>query len=200
MKLKSNILLGTTNNEKIEEFLNSRILEKARVYTLKDFSFPDVDETGKTLKENALLKARYYFQQSGMPTISDDSGFFVKALNGFPGIYAARIAPDKNFEKAKESIAERLKGISDKSMTLSTALAYVDDKESIVIQNDVSGVYSYKTFPSKPDPFGYRDAFLPNGSSKTIADMTPREKIIFSPRSRALTELFDRLNLNKLGA
>lgn len=192
--LSMEILLGTTNKEKISEFLATGGFSNFLVKTFADFSFNDVEETGTTLKENALLKARYGFIHTGIPTFSDDTGFFVHALNDFPGIFAARIAgKDKNFKKAKESIAEKLKQYTDKSATFSTALAYVDSKETIIVQGDVQGTYVYGVFPSQPDYHGYRDAFLPDGAHKTIADMSVDEKGKYSPRQIALSQLFDQL-------
>ncbi|MDR3285467.1 MAG: non-canonical purine NTP pyrophosphatase [Holosporales bacterium] len=192
---KPKILLGTTNNHKIKEYLDSGMFEKFYIYTLKDFpSIPDIEETGKTVEENSALKAKYYFEKTGIPTISDDTGIFVHALGGFPGIYSARIAgPNKDFRKVKRDIAEKLKDSQDKRVTFSTALTYVDENNIITIQKDVYGTYVYGTLLSNPDLSGYRDAFLPDGAKKTIADMTSKEKKVFSARSKGLLELTDQL-------
>ncbi|MDR3285643.1 MAG: non-canonical purine NTP pyrophosphatase [Holosporales bacterium] len=194
-KKKFNILLGTTNTKKINEFKAFWNIKNCNIQTLEGLYFPDVKENGKTYEENALIKARHYFKLTGIPTISDDSGLAINALGGFPGMYCARIAgPNKDFDRAKERVSEHLEGITDKSATFSVALAYVDARIEIVVRGDVYGEYAYKIVKcSNPDHYGWDDAFLPNGSKKTLADLNMKQKEIFSARSVVIKKLIFQL-------
>ncbi|GHS95122.1 non-canonical purine NTP pyrophosphatase [Alphaproteobacteria bacterium] len=188
------ILIGTTNHKKIDDYLECGVLKGVSLRTLKEFSFEDVEENGKTLKENALLKARTYFEKSGIPTLADDTGFFIHALDGFPGLFSGRVAgPHKNFRKVKEEIAKKLSACLDTRATFSTAIAYVDAHNAIVEQADVEGTYAYGAMPCREDRTGYRDAFLPQNSEKMLSDLTFQEKKHFVPRFLALAKMWATL-------
>jgi XTP/dITP diphosphohydrolase len=191
-----NILIGTTNKEKMDAFIFyiARAAEHSGIVlkTLQEFNCPDIEETAETLQENALIKARHYFQQTALPTIADDTGFFIHALNGFPGILAARIAgKDRNFERAKARIFEKLEPYEDKSATFSTALAYVDRHAEYVIQSDTQG--EIVPASNKRDDNGYRDIFSPQGAFKTISEMSLDERFIFTPRAIATKRMVNLL-------
>lgn len=188
------IVLGTTNETKIAEFLASGYFEPFRVHTLKEFAVPEVGETGTTLEENALLKARTIFAVTRLPTLADDTGFFVHALEGFPGLYSARVAgPEKDFVKVKNDMRRRLANTTDMSAHFSTALAFVDTNREHVVRADVQGLFVYGDEPAKPDPSGYRDAFHPDGAPCAVSGLTSDQKAHFLPRRKALTQLFQEL-------
>ncbi len=84
------IVLGTTNEAKIADFLASGYFQNFQVYTLRDFTVPEVEETGSTLEENALLKARVIFNATHRPTLADDTGFFRSRPRWFSWPFAAR--------------------------------------------------------------------------------------------------------------
>lgn len=192
------IVLGTTNEAKIADFLASGYFQNFQVYTLRDFAVPEVEETGTTLEENALLKARVIFNATHRPTLADDTGFFVHALGGFPGLFAARVAgPEKDFARVKADMRRKIAAAADKTAHFSTALAFVEGTREHVIRADVAGLFVYGDEPVKQDPNGYRDAFRPEGAPCTVSEMTIEQKARFSPRNKALTQLFQELGLLK---
>jgi XTP/dITP diphosphohydrolase len=186
------ILFGTTNKNKIEDFLfyilQLHVPINFSIKTLRDFPCPDVEENAETLQENSLIKARHYFRQTNLPTIADDTGFFIHALNGFPGVHSARIAgQNRDFDSAKTGVLEKLELHDDKMATFSTALAYVDENNEFVVQGDVIGEIVPRS--KVVDYNGYRDIFQPQGTGKTISEMSFEERAIFTPRSLATKKI-----------
>lgn len=183
------IVLGSTNEGKIADFLASGFFEGVRVYSLKDFdNVPDVEESGSTLRENALLKARAIFEATHLPTLADDSGFFVHALGGFPGVHSARVAgPEKDFARVKRGMWQKLMTQSDKTAHFSTAVAFIGADQEHVVEATTYGLFVDEGESTKEDPRGYRDVFRPEGASGTVAELTPAQKERFLPRLKALT-------------
>ena len=101
-------ILATKNPDKLKEMQRILMPLGITVKSEKDFDFPfdDIEENGKTFEENALLKARSVSNQSGLPSIADDSGLCVDALNGAPGIYSARYAGDGNSDSNNNKLLE----------------------------------------------------------------------------------------------
>jgi XTP/dITP diphosphohydrolase len=181
------------------------------IVSLRDFpEMPDVEETGTTFVENALLKARQIAQYSHLPALSDDSGLSISALGGRPGVYSARYAgghgdSEANMAKVLSELAEN----SDKSRS-----AYFTCVVALVIPNEV-----IQNFPPITDPeilsymqpngnlevtcegklhgsigfekkgefgFGYDPIFIPEGDSRTLAEYSPDQKKMISHRSIAM--------------
>ena len=185
-------VLATANPHKSEEI--RAVLEPLGV-KLRDrpANVPDVDETGDTLEANALLKARALVGATGEASIADDTGLFVDALDGRPGVRSARFAgdtasDDDNVTKLLEALhavpAPRLA----RFVTV-IAVAYSDGTE-FCVAGELTGVI---TFARAGDQgFGYDPVFAPNdGDGRTLAQLTPREKNELSHRGRALRALFE---------
>ena len=128
--MKKNRLLIATGNmgkaKEMKQFLADLPFDILTVHDL-DVLPDEPEETGSTLEENAMLKARYYAEQSGMLALADDSGFFIKALDEWPGIKAARIADTE--DSRCELVIEKLKGMNDRSAQYRTAMAFYDPKQ-----------------------------------------------------------------------
>jgi XTP/dITP diphosphohydrolase len=147
----------------------------------------DVEETGETFAANALLKAQAYAALSGLPTLADDSGLVVDALNGGPGVYSARYAPTSAERNAK--LLQVLEGVPLEQRTARfvcvTALV-IPDGLTLFAEGRIEGRIGYELRGS--NGFGYDPLFVIE-SGQTTAELSPEEKNQISHRGRALTKL-----------
>jgi XTP/dITP diphosphohydrolase len=184
-------VLATANPDKAAEV--AAILEAARVEIRpRPGGVPDVDETGSTLEENALLKARAIARATGMPAIADDTGLFVDALDGAPGVYSARYAGEgasyaDNVTKllgALETIAPDARTATFRTVA---AVVYPDGREHTVV-GELAGTI---TNAARGDGgFGYDPVFAPtDAGGRTLAEMSAAEKNDVSHRGRAFRAL-----------
>jgi len=186
------IVLASRNKKKIEEL--KRLLEGIDIELLSANDFPyleEVEEDGQTFDENALKKARYVSQQTGLPSLSDDSGLEVEALNGAPGVISARYAGDKATDE--ENIMKLLKemnGIPDEKrkarFVCCIALVFPDGQEYL-FWGYVNGKITFE--PRGNNGFGYDPVFIPEGYQRTFAEMETNEKDNLSHRKEALDKL-----------
>ena len=186
------LVLATRNQGKIREF--RRILDAISQSTinlvgLEEFAHTtDVEETGSTFKENALLKARSVCKETGLPAIADDSGLCVDALNGAPGIFSARYAGVHGDDSANnlkllkelESIPEEKRGAH---FTCAAALVLPDGREHVA-EEIFEG--SILRAPVGDQGFGYDPLFRPQGFSISSAQMSADEKDLISHRGKSL--------------
>lgn len=196
-------VLATRNRHKLEEV--RRILTEAEIaLELIDIEeaqrrtgveIPEVAETGTTFAENALLKAEAVCLATGLPALADDSGLCVDLLNGMPGIYSARWSgPGADDQTNLELVVAQLQVIDKPGATgqFVCAAAFVcpDDGE-IVVMGSVEG--TLLTEPRGTNGFGYDPIFVPDGETRTTAEMSPSEKDALSHRGRAFRRLALRL-------
>ena len=152
----------------------------------------DVEETGTTFAENAMLKARAVMERSGMAAIADDSGLMVDALDGAPGVYSARYG---HLDSDQARTAYLLKNLEDvpaekRSARFVSAICVVyPDGERMDVEGVCEGSVAFA--PRGHDGFGYDPIFLVG--EKTYAELTPAEKDAVSHRGKALRELAARL-------
>ena len=157
---------------------------------------PDVDETSETLEGNALLKARALALLTGEPALADDTGLFVDALDGRPGVYSARYAgrSASDADNVEKLLAE-LDGVPD-TMRVARfrsviAVAYPDGG-SFTVEGLLEG--SIAKSPRGSEGFGYDPVFVPAGASgRTLAELTAEQKNELSHRGRALRALAEKL-------
>lgn len=188
-------IFATNNHHKLEEaryILNPF----AQIVSLEDIGFnQDVEETGDTFHENALLKANAVFEFSGKPCFADDSGLCVNALFGAPGIYSARYANpvgpvDHSANNTK--LLDALKNESDRSAYFVTVISAVGfSSEPLYFTGEVHGTIS-ETISGKQG-FGYDPLFIPNGYENTFAELGESIKNQISHRSIALHALKEHL-------
>lgn len=185
-----------------------RVLDAAGVSGLTLLSLEDVDpfdeepETGATFEENALAKARDAYRATGLASVADDSGLEVAALNGMPGVLSARwsgVAGDAA-EKDRANTALLLGQLGDvpderrgAAFVSACALVYGagDARKEIVVRGEWRG--SIVREPRGDGGFGYDPVFLPSGSDRTAAELSPAEKDAASHRGRALALLVPAL-------
>jgi XTP/dITP diphosphohydrolase len=186
------LLLATRNQGKIVEF--RRILDaiapgEIELVGLDQFpDLHDVDETGSTFEENALLKAREMSEATGLPAIADDSGLCVDALNGDPGIFSARWAGEHGNDRANlEKVLSQLIEIPDEKRTayfICVAALYLPDGRTHCEEGRFLGTILHS--PVGENGFGYDPIFQPEGLSISSAQMSSEEKDAMSHRGKAL--------------
>lgn len=188
------IILASSNRHKIEE-MEAVSGGKLSIKTAFEVGITEeIPETGKTLAENARLKARYVFERTGEEVFSDDSGLEVTALGGAPGVYSARYAgPEKDSDKNMDLLLERLKDAEDRSACFKTVICYIKDGIEYMFEGRVEGEIIHEKRGSKG--FGYDPIFRPYGSDRTFAEMDEIAKNAMSHRSRALAKLLIFLDL-----
>jgi XTP/dITP diphosphohydrolase len=187
------LLIATTNAGKRDEYRVLLASLPYEVISLADVGLDgmDVDETGETFFENALLKARAYQQASGLVTLADDSGIAVDALDGAPGVYSARYAPTVAERNAKLLAALQHTPIAQRSARFVAIIAVATDNGIIITgEGTVEGMIA----PAPRGRFGhgYDPVFeLPDG--RTMAELPPDEKNAISHRGRALAKIYPLL-------
>ncbi len=146
----------------------------------------DVEETGETFRENALLKARAVMEQTQLPAISDDSGLMVDALNGAPGVYTARYGGEGlTDEQRYRLLLSSLTGQTNRTAHFYSCIACVfPGNETITAQGVCDGTIAFA--PMGQDGFGYDPIFFVPALRKTFAQMTAEEKNSVSHRAKAL--------------
>ena len=190
------LLVASRNPSKLEEL--RRILDGAGldVVGLADVPpFAEAPETGATFEENALAKARDAVAATGLPTVADDSGIAVDALNGMPGVLSARWAGSAKSDAANLALVlEQVADVPDERLTAAfvCAAALVQPSgESVVVRGEWPGTLVRK--PRGTNGFGYDPIFVPAGETRTSAELTTSEKDAVSHRGRALAQLLPHL-------
>lgn len=185
------ILVATHNLHKKEEI--QQILGSAfKVTSLTDYSlFEEIIEDGNTFFENAYIKAKYCFDKTGKPSLGDDSGLVVEALDGRPGIYSARYAGDHDFSKNIAKVLNELKSENNRKAYFVTVMCLVDEKGTEYFEGRVHGNLLHDIRGEKG--FGYDPIFVPEGYDCTFAEMKPEEKNKISHRRKAIDLFLDYL-------
>ena len=186
------VVLATRNAHKVAEL--NRILADAsftgELVGLDEFpGAPDVPETGSTFADNALLKARAIAAYTGLPSVADDSGLTVDALNGMPGILSARWAGKHGDDRANlDLVLGQLGDVSNRGGAfVCVAALVVPGADGGAGEWTTTGVLagSLTREPRGSNGFGYDPIFVPAGLDKTTAELAPQEKDAISHRGRA---------------
>lgn len=159
--------------------------------------FEDVEETGETFSENALIKADAIYAALKLPVIADDSGLCVKALGGAPGIYSARYGGEHgNDAKNNARLLKELEGKEDRSACFTSAIAFVSDTHRFTVEGVVEGEILCQQHGD--GGFGYDPLFFYPPKNKTMAELSAFEKNEVSHRRRALANLVEKLKVEGL--
>lgn len=178
--------VGTGNTHKLREF--QRILSPLLPgLELVPVTGDGPEETGLSFHDNALIKARAAFMQTGLPSIADDSGITVRALGGAPGIYSQRYSPSGTDRDNTELLLATMTGETDRFAAFVCAAALVYDGGEKVIERSWQG--SLATAERGSKGFGYDPLFIPEGLEVTSAELSPEEKDELSHRGQALKDL-----------
>jgi XTP/dITP diphosphohydrolase len=188
----SALLVASRNRKKLAEL--RRVLDAAGISGLELLSLDDVasydeaPETGATFEENAIAKARDGFAATGLPTLADDSGLEVAALNGMPGVLSARWAGGHGDDTANYTLLlAQLRDVPDgrrgAAFVSACALVTGPDQQTVV-RGEWPGAIARE--PLGDGGFGYDPVFMPNGEGRSAAQLSPAEKDAASHRGRAL--------------
>jgi XTP/dITP diphosphohydrolase len=180
------IILATHNKHKVRE-LSELAKDDIQFEPLPD-DFPDIEETGTTLQENARLKAKFVHNQLGIPSLADDTGLEVSALEGTPGVMTARFAGENaTYKDNCQKLLGELNGKPDRRAVFRTVLCFIDSGgEEHFFEGVVGGNISTEEHGS--GGFGYDPVFIPREdvTGRTFAEMNSEEKNQISHRGRAL--------------
>ncbi|MBF0750777.1 MULTISPECIES: XTP/dITP diphosphatase [unclassified Pasteurella] len=193
------IVLATGNPGKVKEMADVLATFGFDVIAQTDLSIESPEETGLTFVENALLKARYAAEKSGLPAIADDSGLVVNALNGAPGLYSARYAGEegddaKNRQKLLAELAHVPKEKRHaKFVSCIVLLRHPTDPSPIIAEGECHGMIGFEE--KGENGFGYDSLFFSPEQGCTFAELETTEKKKISHRARALQELKAKLSV-----
>jgi XTP/dITP diphosphohydrolase len=196
--ISTKLVLASGNFGKLREFRELLAPLGYEVVAQSAFDVPDVEETGLTFIENALLKAREACRVSGLPSLADDSGLEVDALDGQPGIHSARFAGEpkddgRNNQRLLELLAEAPSGQrSARYWCVVVLMRHPGDPVPIIVQRSWEG--EILTQPSGEGGFGYDPLFQISELGKTAAELSAEQKNQLSHRGRATRRLLELLS------
>ena len=194
------IVLASSNKGKIKEFTEIFATINIKVVPQTEYDVSDADETGLSFIENAIIKARNCAKHTNLPSIADDSGLEVDALNGAPGIYSARYSgmhgdDTKNIDK----VLSEMLNIKNRSARFHCVIAYVRhelDPSPMIFVGTLEGVVLEEIVGS--NGFGYDPIFRPISCSESLAMMSKVDKNKISHRSLAINKLVDEFKKTEI--
>lgn len=195
VRLMETVVLASRNKHKIEELRTT--LQPLGIELKSTFDFPDLEEVEEdqdTLEGNALKKARYVHQQTGLSALSDDTGLEVDALNGRPGVYSARYAGEG--ATYQDNVDKLLDELSDVPMErrgaqFRTVAAFVTSDNEYTFEGTCRGTIITKE--QGTGGFGYDPVFVPASYKKTFAELDAEMKNRISHRGKVLQKFIDFL-------
>lgn len=184
------LIFATHNSHKLSEL--KQLIPDREILGLEETGYrQEIAETGITLEENALIKARAIHQHYGAACLADDTGLEVDALQGAPGVYSARYAgPNAEDGENVEKLLKAIPAEADRSARFRTVIAYLNEAgEEQIFHGEVEGKIT--AVPHGEGGFGYDPVFQPLGYDKTFAEMTAEQKNALSHRGRAVHSFVD---------
>ena len=188
---KNFIFLASGNRHKIEELRQVLHPLGFHLESTLDVESPDeVEEDQPDLEGNALKKARFWHQETGLAALADDTGLEVTALDGAPGVYSARYAGENaTYGDNVDKLLKELDGASDRSARFRTVIAFVSDEGEYLFEGSCEGEIIREKRGEKG--FGYDPVFVPEKFDRTFAELSSNEKNKISHRGRALQKFMD---------
>ena len=177
------IIFATNNANKLAE-IQHELGDDFDLSSLKDIGFDgEIPETGRTLEANALQKANYIFDRFEAPVFADDTGLEVSALDGEPGVDTAHYSGSRDADANMKKLLDELRGRDDRSAVFKTIIAFVTKDEEKLFAGEIKG--SIAESKSGDQGFGYDPLFMPEGKTRTFAEMSMEEKGKENHRVRA---------------
>ena len=188
------LVLATRNQGKVKEM--RRLMADHRdieIISVAEFNVDDVEETGTSFEENALLKAETIARATGLPALADDSGLCVDALDGAPGIYSARWSGTHGDDGANiEKLLTQLEAVEDRAARFVCVIALAaPDGRHLLIRGELEG--NIRRHRAGSNGFGYDPIFEPENFHRTLGEMSPSEKDAISHRASALALLTPKI-------
>jgi len=182
------LIFATNNQQKVKE-IRSVIGNKLNIITLQEAGIDiDIPEPYETLKENATEKSSTIHRLTQQNCFGEDSGLAVEALNGEPGVKSARYAGDeRNFQANIDKVLQKLEGNRNRKATFTTVISLIWNNTKFLFEGSCAG--QIITEQKGIEGFGYDPIFVPNGSTKTFAEMSMEEKNMYSHRRKATDQL-----------
>ena len=191
------LIIASQNQNKLVEF--KKILgDKINLFSLSDIGLnQEIPENEKTIKKNAMFKAKFVNTQTGKNVFADDTGLEIDSLNGEPGVYSARYSGvDRNPDKNIELVLRKLKNKANRNSRFKTIISLIIDGKSVNFEGVVEGKITEEKRGS--NGFGYAPIFQPNGYASTFGEMSLKEKNKISHRSIAINKMVQYLKENNL--
>jgi XTP/dITP diphosphohydrolase len=186
------LVFATNNQHKVEE-IQSLVGNDFKVIPLKEAGIDiDIPEPYDTLKENAATKARTIHQLTNQNCFSEDTGLEIDFLNGAPGVKSARYAgADRDFQANIDKVLQELNHSTQRAAQFRTVICLIWENKEYYFEGICKGHITSQMQGEKG--FGYDPIFIPNGSTKSFAEMSMDEKNGYSHRQKAVTQLFSFL-------
>ncbi len=189
----SPLYFATQNQNKLNE-VRKKLPPSISLSDLSEFNLAEeIPETGKTLEENALIKAQFIYEKLKVNCFADDSGLEVESLGNAPGVYSARYAGEpKNDQNNIDKLLHDLEGNPDRNAQFRTVISLILDGKKHLFEGIIKG--KILTSRQGNNGFGYDPVFIPDGHEKSFAEMTLEEKNKISHRAIAVEKLIAFLN------
>lgn len=193
---KFTLIFASNNAHKVAE-LKSMLSNNFEVLSLKEVGLQgEIPEDFETLEENAMQKAEFIYSKTEQNCLSDDTGLEVDALNGAPGVYSARYAGEKaSFDDNINKLLSALKSETKRTARFKTVIAVILNGQKHTFEGICEGYIS--TQRQGKEGFGYDPIFIPNGETRSFAEMTLEEKNAISHRGQAFRKAITFLNTLK---
>ncbi len=182
------IVFATNNTHKLDE-VRAILAPDYQIVSLSELGcFDDIPETATTLEGNALLKANYIYEKFGCDCFADDTGLEVEALNGEPGVYSARYAGAENNAVANmQKLLQNLGDTKNRNACFRTVIALIVAGKVNYFEGRINGKIAFE--PKGVTGFGYDPVFIPDGYTKSFAELGSNEKNKISHRALAVKKL-----------
>lgn len=182
------LVIATANKHKLIEIQNI-FKDSAKEILPMPSDIGEIIEDGNSFIENSLIKAKAVYNHTKLPSLADDSGICINALNGEPGIYSARYGGENlGYKEKMQMILDKLKNKNDRTAYfITSAVCVLDDNYYIALEGRVDGVIIES--PKGFDGFGYDPIFKPNGYDITYAEMALEQKNSMSHRAIAMNKM-----------
>ena len=194
------IVLATHNKDKKSEMEYALRNLKVKILSLDNFpEIGEIDESGSTLLENSLIKAREVNRMTGIPAIADDTGLEVEFLNGAPGVYSARYAGDNvSYRDNVKKLLSELIGVEKKlrNACFRTVISFCSSEKELWVDGSIQGIITKKPVGNKG--FGYDSVFFVIANGLTFGQMRKEEKDKISHRGLAIKKMVKLLKNNTI--
>ena len=191
------IVIATNNSNKVKEYRQIfAFISNIKWFSLKDENIHiEIEENGKTFKENSLIKAEAISKFTNKFVLADDSGLEIEALDNFPGIYSARFMEGKPYKEKWAAIFEMLKNKENKNAQFHCAITFITPSKDKYVFEGMEKGYITENIEGE-NGFGYDPIFFSNSLNKTFGNATEEEKNAVSHRGKAFSQLLEFIKNN----